>query len=97
MATKSTLLFLDNIETHLKKQTQSKLKLQSGGKIAVVGGGPAGSFFSYFALGIADQIGLDITLDIYEPQNFFMTMPRSCNKCGGIISETLYKIWLWKA
>lgn len=46
-------------------------------------------FLAYFALGIADQIGLDITLDIYEPQNFFMTMPRSCNKCGGIISETL--------
>ena len=65
------------------------LKLQEGSRIGIIGGGPAGSFFSYFLLDLAKRIGLDLRIDIYEPRNFFFPSPMGCNMCGGIISESL--------
>jgi len=63
--------------------------LRDGGRVAVMGGGPAGSFFSYFFLEMARRIDLSVELDIYEPRDFSGKGPASCNMCGGIISETL--------
>ncbi len=65
------------------------LKLDHTSRVGVVGGGPAGSFFSYFLLEMAQRIGLDLALDIYEPRDFSVPGPGGCNMCGGIISETL--------
>lgn len=65
------------------------LKLDSGAQVAVMGGGPAGSFFSYFFQEMAHRVGLDAQLDIYEPRDFSRPGPASCNMCGGIISESL--------
>ncbi len=65
------------------------LKLESGSKIAVVGGGPAGSFFSFFLLNMAHTTGLELELDIYEPRDFKLIGPAGCNMCGGIVSESL--------
>ena len=65
------------------------LVLDNGSKIAVVGSGPAGSFFSYYLLDMAERLGLDIYVDIYEPRDFSHTAPKGCNMCGGIVSETL--------
>ena len=64
-------------------------ELDDGSRIAVMGGGPAGSFFSYFLLQIARRAGLNLQLDIYEPRDFSATGPKGCNMCGGIISESL--------
>lgn len=66
-----------------------ELVLDSGSHVAVIGGGPAGSFFSYFVLEMAERMGLDIQVDIYEPRDFSRTAPQGCNMCGGIVSETL--------
>jgi len=63
--------------------------LQDGSKIAVIGGGPAGSFFTYFALDFAERLGMDISVDIYEPKDFNCAGPKGCNNCGGIVSESL--------
>ncbi|MBI1954821.1 MAG: hypothetical protein HYS38_00335 [Acidobacteria bacterium] len=68
---------------------RSDLKLEHGSRVAVIGGGPAGSFFSYFILDMAKRIGLDIEVDIYEPRDFSRPGPAGCNMCGGIISESL--------
>jgi len=67
-------------------------KLMSGSKVAVIGGGPAGSFFSYFLLNMAVRADLDIQLDIYEPRRFAEFGPAGCNMCGGIISESLVQL-----
>jgi len=67
----------------------AELKLGNGSRVAVLGGGPAGSFFSYFLLDAAQRVGLDIQLDIYEPRKFSRVGPAGCNMCGGIISESL--------
>lgn len=54
-----------------KKSDPNSLKLDNGSRIGVIGGGPSGSFFSYFLLDIAQRAGLDIHVDIYEPRDFF--------------------------
>ena len=66
--------------------------LDHGSRIGVIGGGPAGSFFAYFLLKMAESLGLQITVDIYEPRFFNHTGPAGCNHCGGIVSETLVQL-----
>ena len=63
--------------------------LDSGSRVAVIGGGPAGSFFSFYILDMAERMGIDIQVDVYEPRDFSKPAPQGCNMCGGIISETL--------
>ena len=58
-------------------------------RIVSIGGGPAGSFFSYFLLIMAERVGLDLGVDIYEPRDFDHLAPLGCNMCGGVISESL--------
>ena len=68
------------------------LALEDGSRVGVIGGGPAGSFFSYFLLAMADSIGLDLKVDIYEPRFFTHRGPAGCNHCGGIVSESLVQM-----
>ena len=64
-------------------------KLQDGSRIAVIGAGPAGSMFSYFSLKMAQAVGLDLNVDIFEPRKFCHRGPAGCNHCGGVVSESL--------
>lgn len=73
----------------MKPEIPGKLELEDGSKIAVIGGGPAGSFFSYFALDFAERMGLDLNIDIFEAKDFNSAGPPGCNHCGGIVSESL--------
>jgi len=63
--------------------------LRDGSRIAVVGGGPTGSFFSIFALKLAKMLDKELNITIYDPKNFNKDGPAGCNKCAGIISELL--------
>ena len=65
------------------------MSLQDGSSIAVIGAGPAGSMFSYFFMNMAQMMGLDVDVDIYEPRRFCHRGPAGCNHCGGIVSESL--------
>jgi len=69
--------------------TTDDLELTDGSTIAVVGGGPSGSFFSYFAIDLASRFGIEIEIDIIEAKEFGCAGPAGCNRCGGIISESL--------
>ncbi|MCK5618621.1 MAG: hypothetical protein KAJ17_04435 [Candidatus Krumholzibacteria bacterium] len=64
-------------------------QLADGSRVAVVGGGPAGSFFSYFLREAAERLGREIVVDVYEPRDYSGVGPAACNMCGGIISESL--------
>lgn len=68
---------------------ESPMRLENGSQIAVIGGGPAGSFFAYFLLELAARNGVDLGVDIYEPRDFSLPAPQGCNMCAGVISETL--------
>jgi flavin-dependent dehydrogenase len=65
------------------------MPLTDGSRIAVVGGGPSGSFVSFFLLKLAEISDLDIRVDIFEPRSFLEGGPAGCNHCGGIVSESL--------
>jgi flavin-dependent dehydrogenase len=71
---------------------QASLELDDGSQIAVIGGGPAGSFFSYFLLDMAERVGIDLQVDIYEPKDFSRSGPGGCNHCGGVVHESLIQI-----
>ena len=68
------------------------LELEDGSRVGVVGGGPAGSFFAYFLLGLAETSGKTIEVDIYEHRDFSTPAPAGCNMCGGIVSESLVQL-----
>lgn len=68
---------------------KSNIKLTNNSKIFVIGGGPAGSFFSYIILKLAKEKGLNIELTILEGKLFSRSGPHGCNYCAGVISETL--------
>ena len=70
----------------------SDLNLDDGSRVGIIGGGPAGSYFAYFLLNMADMMGMDLLVDIYEPQDFTKPGPGGCNHCGGIISESLVQM-----
>jgi flavin-dependent dehydrogenase len=63
--------------------------LIDGSRVAVIGGGPAGSLFAYFLLDMAERVDLKLDVDIFEPRRFAQPGPVGCNMCGGIVSETL--------
>jgi flavin-dependent dehydrogenase len=76
----------------MEESNLNNLTLEDGSKIAVIGGGPAGSFFTYFALDFAQRFGTEISVDIYEAKNFNRVGPVGCNHCGGIVSESLVQM-----
>jgi flavin-dependent dehydrogenase len=45
--------------------------------------------FSYFFLNNVKRLGMNISVDMYEPKDFTRPGPAGCNMCGGIISESL--------
>jgi len=69
--------------------SQGQFKLSPGSRVGVIGGGPAGSFFSYFLLQNSRLLGLDLEVDIYEQRDFRNLGAQGCNMCGGIVSESL--------
>ncbi len=68
----------------------SNLVLKNGSKIAIIGGGPGGSFFAHFASRYAKEAGIDISIKIYDKKSFCQRGPRGCNMCAGVISENLF-------
>ncbi len=76
----------------MQKGKQNELTLHDGSRIGVVGGGPAGSFFSFFAFDLAKRLGIHIEIDIYEIKDFTKTGQAGCNHCGGIVSESLVQM-----
>lgn len=72
-----------------KKTFSEEFILKDGSRISVIGGGPSGTFFSYFLLDMAERIDLKLHVDIYDSRDFSKDGPPGCNMCGGIISESL--------
>lgn len=72
------------------------MTLKCGDKIAVLGGGPAGSFFAIHILREAKKANLNITVTIIDKKvgvdtNGIITELKGCNCCAGIISPRLQK------
>ncbi|MCP4149157.1 MAG: hypothetical protein GY757_15530, partial [bacterium] len=57
--------------------------------IAIVGGGPAGSFTAHFLNKFAAAQNKKISIDIYDYRCFSCGGKNSCNMCAGIIAGPL--------
>jgi len=66
-----------------------ELTLRNGSKIAIIGGGPAGSFFAHFAQKLASQKGIDVSIVVFDGKDFLQRGPKGCNLCAGVIAESL--------
>jgi len=63
--------------------------LTSGSRIAVVGAGPAGSFFAIELLRRMRSLGLSFEVEIYDGKNFAKKGAPGCNMCAGAIGHNL--------
>ena len=66
-----------------------RLRLNDGSKVAVIGAGPAGTFFAHFALAIAQMTGVRIKVLLIDGKDFERRGPPGCNMCAGVVSEAL--------
>lgn len=67
----------------------SNLSLHSGSRVAIIGGGPAGSFFAYFLHKYSIEKDLELEVTIFDGKNFLLKGPKGCNLCAGVVSENL--------
>ncbi len=67
-------------------QDGAGLHLFPGARVAIVGGGPAASFAALHLLRFARQLGLPVSVTIFERKDFGRRGPAGCNKCAGILS-----------
>ncbi|HVG34215.1 MAG TPA: FAD-dependent monooxygenase [Pyrinomonadaceae bacterium] len=63
--------------------------LSSGDRVAVVGAGPAGSFFAIELLRRARSLGIQLSADIYDGKNFARKGAPGCNMCAGALGHKL--------
>ncbi len=66
-------------------------QIENGSKIAIVGGGPAGSFFALYLLHFARMKGIQPEITIYQQRSFDSLGPKGCKGCAGILSPSLVK------
>ncbi|MBF0233663.1 MAG: hypothetical protein HQK65_11585 [Desulfamplus sp.] len=80
----------------MNSQLRKKLTLNNGANIAVLGGGPAGSFFAILLLREAKKVNLNVSVSIIDKKaeldlNNNVQQFKGCNFCAGIISPRLQK------
>ncbi|MEW5872109.1 MAG: FAD-dependent oxidoreductase [Chloroflexota bacterium] len=63
------------------------MQLENNSRVAIIGGGPAGSFTALHLQRFAAHAGLRLEIAIFELRDFSRPGPRGCNKCAGIISS----------
>ena len=66
-------------------------KIGTGSKIAIIGGGPAGSLFALYVLHYAGIRGIHPEITIYQQRNFNELGPKGCKGCAGILSMSLLR------
>ncbi len=66
-----------------------QFKLNEGSRVAVVGAGPAGTFFAHIALGIARKMGMKVEVLLIDGKDFDRRGPPGCNMCAGVVSGGL--------
>ncbi|MDO8715790.1 MAG: FAD-dependent oxidoreductase, partial [Dehalococcoidales bacterium] len=66
-------------------------KLNNNSRVAVIGGGPAGSLFTIHLLHYADKEGIHPQVSIYQEHDFSEPGPLGCKGCAGILSMSVVR------
>ena len=67
----------------------NQLTLREGARIAIIGAGPAGTFFAHFALQMARARGLRAEITIFDAKSFLKGGPLGCNMCAGVVPDSV--------
>ena len=70
---------------------KKNLCLKDGSRIAIIGGGPSGSFFAHLAFQHAKKLGMNISVTIFEGRDFSQRGPRGCNMSAAVIARSLHE------
>ncbi len=60
--------------------------LKNGSRVAVIGGGPAGSFTAMYLLTYAQQLGIRLAVTVFQDRDFEQKGRAGCKGCAGILS-----------
>lgn len=62
-----------------------------GARVAILGGGPAGSFCALWLSALAAQHGRRFEVTVFDHKSFEKPGPAGCNMCAGIIPDSLVR------
>ncbi len=61
-------------------------RLKNGSRVAIVGGGPAGSFTALYLLSYAQQLGVQLSVTVFQDRDFDQKGRAGCKGCAGVLS-----------
>ncbi|MDD5287539.1 MAG: FAD-dependent oxidoreductase [Dehalococcoidales bacterium] len=65
------------------------MKIETGSRVAIVGGGPAGIFFAFYLQRYGEQKNVRSEITVYQQRNLAEGGPKGCKGCAGILSVSL--------
>jgi NADH dehydrogenase len=71
--------------------SEADTRLKNGSRVAVVGGGPAGSFTAMYLLSFAQQLGVQLAVTVFQDRDFARKGKAGCKGCAGVLSLTFLR------